>query len=171
MPIAFRCQQCGESFNAADALAGKKIKCRKCSAVVSVPRSPSAAQPVAATPAEPAPDLLGMSLAPLATPANSPLLAVGPGYSPQARLPSKRPPAPQRGPGVIQSIMMIGGTVLLVVLSAGVHAGAARFLPQRVASPKTGAEAIRGLPKGPLTSPGVGIPPSAKPRDDEDRDE
>lgn len=182
MPIAFQCQRCGENFNAADALAGKKVKCRQCNAVVSVPGPPAAKPasviqpPKAASPkpapAEPAPDLLSASLEPLAPLANSPRFAAGSGYAPQLAQKgrAKQKPARQHGPGVIHSIMMFGGTALLVVLSAGVYAGAARFLPKQVpvASPKTGAEAIQGLPKGPMTSPGAGLPSATKPTDDED---
>lgn len=189
MPIAFPCQQCGENYKVADTLAGKKIKCRKCHAVVSVP-GPQAAKPAStvqpakaksAGPAvakpdsvEPALDLLSASLEPLATPTN-PLFAAGPGYAPQAAPKGRVKPKPAqlRGPGVVQSMMMFGGTALLVVVSAGVYAGAARFLPKRVnvAAPKTGAEAVGGMPKGPIGSPSTGIPPAKTPSDDEDWDE
>src|SRR5262249_6581835 len=39
MPVAFSCPECGKQLNVRDDLAGKRIKCPGCGAVVSVPDS------------------------------------------------------------------------------------------------------------------------------------
>ena len=62
MPIAFRCGQCGKSYQAPDHLAGKKVKCRNCGAAAEVPAAEAPAGGV---------DLLGSSLDSLMPPSGS----------------------------------------------------------------------------------------------------
>lgn len=39
MPISTTCPECGAKYNLAEAMAGKKIKCKKCEAVIAVPQA------------------------------------------------------------------------------------------------------------------------------------
>jgi hypothetical protein len=47
--ISFSCHQCATRFNVADALAGKKARCKKCGTQLLVPKQPLAAAAVAAS--------------------------------------------------------------------------------------------------------------------------
>jgi phage FluMu protein Com len=53
MPISLTCPKCSGKLRVADNLAGKKIKCPKCAAIVPVPASESASITAEATPAGP----------------------------------------------------------------------------------------------------------------------
>ena len=49
MAISFACHQCGRRYQVDEGLAGKRVKCKECEAVLSVP-APEAARPGEGTP-------------------------------------------------------------------------------------------------------------------------
>ena len=58
MAIQFQCGECGQKLSVPDNAGGKKTKCPKCSAVVSIPmrgNAPAAKKPAPSAPASPAP--------------------------------------------------------------------------------------------------------------------
>jgi hypothetical protein len=82
--IKFACQGCKASLKVGDTLAGKKIKCPKCAAVVAVP---GGAAPPAAAPARPA-----------APPAARPAAPAVPAKPPAIKAPARVAPAPKPPP-------------------------------------------------------------------------
>ena len=83
MPIALTCS-CGRALRVKDELAGRKIRCPKCSAVVAVPRPPAEQDAEAAA--------LDLLLAD--SPAEERVAAAPPSPPPAAREQAVRPPAP-----------------------------------------------------------------------------
>jgi uncharacterized RDD family membrane protein YckC len=85
MAIIFSCEQCGQRYQVEDSHAGKRIKCKKCEAVVAVPAGP----PTAARPASRPPlQSFGQPPPPKSKP---PLQTFG---APSAATPTFRAPEP-----------------------------------------------------------------------------
>src|SRR5262245_39519342 len=88
--ITFYCDQCGQCYQVGENLAGKRVKCKKCGGLVSVP-APEALAPA------PAPERI-----PEPRPAPSSSAAPGPRPKP-ASAPTLPPPPPSPRPGPPQA--------------------------------------------------------------------
>jgi hypothetical protein len=100
MPIRVLCPQCETSYNLADTLAGKKIRCKKCEAIVAVPAANAPASAPAAAPAAKAavpPPLFGES-----EPAPKPKPRPAPVPMDEADMPPPPPPRAKPRPAPLE---------------------------------------------------------------------
>jgi dienelactone hydrolase len=175
MKISFTCPSCGKQFSASDEFAGKKVRCKQCSATTTVPAAPSSKAQALAQ--EPGPD------DPYGLADNEPML---PPRMAEPTLPLREsvptPPSPGKKPKVrkkpeksgasgIQSKGIFGGSFVLVLLAVriilrlnrGHHANdAADQGAPPPPSPSIVATAAVGPPSFPARGEGSAIRPGVR---------